>query len=412
MSKYKLLVTASTFPRFIGDTEPRFIYDLSCELKKYFDVTVLVPADPIAELTEDMNGLKVVRYRYAPLRAMETLAYPGAIVPRLKENPLRYGLVPFLGIGLYKNIKKLINEIDFDCVHAHWLIPQGVIQSMFTSKNHPPFIVTGHGGDVMSLNNIMFNSMKRNVLLKASAVTAVSKPLKKRMLELCKDESMDIRTIPMGCNLEKFSPNLRNEHYFKQYGLTRPVVLFVGRLAEKKGLTYLINALAKPELLKTSVSLAIVGYGPLQDELKQETKRLGLESRIYFLGAKTHEELPEIYASADIFCAPSIIAKDGDTEGLPTVMIEAGASGLPIVSTRVSGIPEIVVNETTGILVEQKDTDSLAKALERLVLSKDLRKKMGEAGRIYVRKFEWERIGEEYSRLLINVIEKCKKKGD
>ena len=127
--KKKLLVTASTFPRWTGDTEPRFVLDLASYMTDEFDVTVLVPAVPGAEEREVLDGVKVIRYHYFPVHKWETLCYPGAIVPRIREKKVRALLVPFLFISLYFHLWKLLP--DYDIVHAHWLIPQGIMQSFF-----------------------------------------------------------------------------------------------------------------------------------------------------------------------------------------------------------------------------------------------------------------------------------------
>ena len=144
--KKRLLVTASTFPRWEGDTEPRFILDLSKAMQKYFDVTVLVPSAPGTKRKEKIEGVRVIRYHYFPIHRWETLCYPGAIVPRIKEKKIRVLLVPFLFIGLWWKLFRILPQ--YDVVHAHWLIPQGIVQAFFKKQ----FIVTGHGGDVMSLN--------------------------------------------------------------------------------------------------------------------------------------------------------------------------------------------------------------------------------------------------------------------
>jgi len=127
--KKKLLVTGSTFPRWEGDTEPRFVLDLSEALTEYYDVTVLVPAAPVAADQEIMNGVKVIRYHYFPIHKWEMLCYPGAIVPRIREKKIRALLVPFLCISLYWHLFRMLK--DYDMVHAHWLIPQGIVQSFF-----------------------------------------------------------------------------------------------------------------------------------------------------------------------------------------------------------------------------------------------------------------------------------------
>ncbi len=281
MEKKKLLVTASTFPRWEGDTEPRFVYDLSRAMLDQFDITVLVPAAPGAQDHEEMGGLHVERYHYFPVRRWETLCYPGAIVPRIKEKKQRALLVPFLFAALWWNIFK--RRKQFDVVHAHWLIPQGI---------------------VTSLNQGVLKVLKRRCLQRAGAVTTVSQPLKDILNEICPDKQIEI--MPMGCDTKEFSPEYRKENYFGQNG--KPVVLFVGRLAEVKGVTYLIEAMKQVDAM-----LVIVGDGPLREQLEEQAKPLG--DKVQFLGAKTHDQLAEIYASADVFAAPSVRAKDGGVEG-------------------------------------------------------------------------------------------------
>ena len=127
--KKKLLVTASTFPRWEGDTEPRFVLDLSKHMLDEYDVTVLVPASPGAKDEEVLEGVNIIRYHYFPIHKWETLCYPGAIVPRIKEKKTRALLVPFLLISLWFHLFKLLPK--YDIVHSHWLIPQGIVQSFF-----------------------------------------------------------------------------------------------------------------------------------------------------------------------------------------------------------------------------------------------------------------------------------------
>ena len=131
--KKKLLITGSTFPRWKGDTEPRFIFDYADAMAEYYDVTVLVPAAPGAKDRERMSNVNVIRYHYFPIHKWETLCYPGAIVPRIKEKKIRLFLVPFLFLSLYCHLKKILPK--YDIVHAHWLIPQGIVQSFFKKSD-------------------------------------------------------------------------------------------------------------------------------------------------------------------------------------------------------------------------------------------------------------------------------------
>lgn len=348
--KKKLLVTASTFPRWEGDTEPRFVLDLSSHMTDEFDVTVLVPAVPGAKAKEVLDGVNVIRYHYFPVHRWETLCYPGAIIPRIKEKKIRALLVPFLFISLYFHLWKLLP--DYDIVHAHWLIPQGIVQSFFKK----PYIVTGHGGDVVSLNKGIVRRLKIRCLKRAKRVTVVSEYSKKKIQELVPGIQADV--ISMGVNTKQFGVQYRMPDYFGQGN--RKVILFVGRLVEIKGVTYLIEAMKNIEAM-----LVIVGDGPLRNELERQAAEM--KDKVLFLGAKTHEELKVIYASADIFVAPSITIDNGVQEGVPTVIMEAMASGLAVIASNSGGIPAVIHNRENGLLCKERNSKELAESIRKLI---------------------------------------------
>lgn len=381
--KKKLLVTGSTFPRWEGDTEPRFVLDLSEALTEYFDVTVLVPAAPGAKTKEVMNGVKVIRYHYFPIHKWETLCYPGAIVPRIKEKKIRVLLVPFLFLSLYIHLFRLLPK--FDVVHAHWIIPQGIVQSFFKK----PYIVTGHGGDVTSLNKGILKKLKIRCLKKAGYVTVVSKHLKNEVLKLYDTPNIDV--ISMGCKTQNFGKQYAVPNYFNQGD--QKVVLFVGRLAEKKGVTYLIEAMKEVD-----AKLVIVGDGPLRKQLEEQAKEQG--EKIEFLGAKTHDELKTIYASADIFVAPSVTAKDGDQEGFGLVMLEAMASGLPIVASDSGGIPDLVKDGVNGLLVEERDVKEISRAINKVLYHLDLYTEMSINSRKLAGQYDYTVLARKYKTIL------------
>ena len=382
--KKKLLVTASTFPRWKDDTEPRFVLDLASHMTDEFDVTVLVPAAPGAKNREVLEGVQVIRYHYFPVHKWETLCYPGAIVPRIKEKKMRILLVPFLFISLYFHLWKILPE--YDIVHAHWLIPQGIVQSFFKK----PYIVTGHGGDVVSLNKGIMRKLKVRCLKKARHVTVVSEYLKGRVQELVPEIEPEV--ISMGVDTRKFGRQYRVENYFGQGD--KKVVLFVGRLAEKKGVAYLIEAMKQIDAL-----LVIVGNGPLRKTLEEQAEQVG-KDRIRFLGEKTHEELKKIYASADIFVAPSVTAKDGDQEGLGLVLLEAMASGLPVVASKSGGITQIIKDGENGLLCEEKCVWQLAENICALLNDECLYKKIAENGNRTVKAYDYVQTTEKYMQII------------
>lgn len=385
-NKKRLLVTGSTFPRWEGDTEPRFVLDMASALAEYYDVTVLVPAAPNAKNEEIMEGVKVKRYHYFPIHSLETLCYPGAIVPRVKEKKIRALLIPFLFISLWFHLLKECKNVDV--VHAHWLIPQGIVQS-FVKK---PYIVTGHGGDVTSLNSGVVKALKRRCLRKANRVTVVSRYLKSKVQEIADID--DIEIISMGCHVSHFGPQFRVENKFSQGN--KKVVLFVGRLAEKKGVQYLIDAMQGVE-----AKLVIVGKGPLREELEAQAKELSID--VDFLGAKTHEELKEIYASADVFVAPSVKGKDGDMEGLGLVNLEAMSSGLVVIGSRSGGIVEIVEDGVTGLLVDEKNPQQIREAINRVFSDAELSNTLSKNALGFVKQYDYSALARRYHEC----IEKC-----
>lgn len=385
----KLLVTGSTFPRWANDTEPRFILDYAKAMTKYYDVTVLVPGAVGAKEEEELEGVHVIRYHYFPIHKFETLCYPGAIVPRIKQKKVRILLVPFLLLSLHHQLKKRSKK--FDVVHAHWLIPQGIMQM---SVKDTPYIVTGHGGDVTSLNKGILKSMKLKCLERAKAITVVSDALQDYVKQLYPNQKTSI--IPMGCDVSRFSSEHRKENFFGQGD--RKVVLFVGRLAEKKGVTYLIDAMKKVD----NAVLVIVGKGDLEPGLRQQAEALG--DKVVFAGPKTHDELPEIYASADVFVAPSVTAADGDKEGFGLVILEAMASGVPVVASRSGGIVDIVKDEENGLLCDEKDVEKLSVNISRVLEDEALSAKLKTAAGHTVEQYSYDNISKRYNDILSGIL--------
>lgn len=384
--KKKLLITASTFPRWENDTEPRFILDLARNMTDEFDVTVLAPAAIGAKATEVLEGVNVIRYHYFPVRKLETLCYPGAIVPRIKEKKTRAFLVPFLFLALMNTLRKI--HKDYDIIHAHWLIPQGIVQSSFKT----PYIVTGHGTDVTSLNNPIIKSLKQKTFKKASAVTVVSDYLKGRAEELT--DRRDIKVIPMGCDTTKFSPDYRQAGY---WGDDKKTVLFVGRLVSIKGVEYLIEAMKGID-----ARLVIVGEGPLKEELEAKAKEAAIDC--VFMGGKSHEELKTIYASADVFAAPSITMPNGAQEGLGLVALEAMSSGVPVIGSRSGGIKEVIKDGENGLLVDEKNAAQLRKAIKDIINSDSLARRLKHKALIDVKEFDYSNTAKRYKECIREIL--------
>jgi glycosyltransferase involved in cell wall biosynthesis len=159
------------------------------------------------------------------------------------------------------------------------------------------------------------------------------------------------------------------------------VILSVARLVEKKGLDDLLAAVEILRLRGRRLRLEIIGTGPLRESLKAQAKHLGLEDQVRLLGAQPHDAVCLAYRRASVFALPCRVAADGDRDGIPNVLLEAVASGVPVVSTPVSGIPELIESDRSGLLVEPNHPGMLADALDRMLQSPELRARLTEAAR-------------------------------
>lgn len=184
------------------------------------------------------------------------------------------------------------------------------------------------------------------------------------------------------------------------------ILLFVGRLVEKKGVSVLLKAFSLlPEEDKKQTRLWIVGEGGLRSELETEAARLQIADQITFWGKQPNESLPDFFAASNIFVGPSLVDSTGDTEGQGVVFLEAFASNTPIIASRVGGIPDVIKHEESGILVSPKNPDELSSAISRLLNDSKLRIKIAEAGNSVVRKFyDWDSISRRFCELYDSVL--------
>jgi glycosyltransferase involved in cell wall biosynthesis len=191
----------------------------------------------------------------------------------------------------------------------------------------------------------------------------------------------------LGAPAEKIVVNPYGPHEAFYEVHSRPesdLVLAVGRFVPKKGPLHTLRAFASVADARPEARLVMAGDGPLRDMTQALAGELGVEDRVSFPGAVSHPEVRQLMGNATVFVQHSLVDDLGDSEGTPVAILEAQAAGLPIVSTRHAGIPEAVLHETTGFLVEEGDTKAMGRALGRLLDEPELARRMGEAGRRHV----------------------------
>ncbi|MBI2541507.1 glycosyltransferase family 4 protein [Candidatus Woesearchaeota archaeon] len=403
MPNKSILVAATTFPRWKNDTEPNFVFVLSRLLAGYgHKVVVLAPHFHNAKKFEVIDGVRIYRFSYFLPYSLQKVCYEGGIFGNLKKYRIAVFQLPLLVAFEFFNMARLIKKEKIDVVHAHWILPQGFSACLCKKLFNVPYVATAHAGDVFPLKNKFFRFLSNLAIKNSDFCTANSSYTKKELKKI--SAAKDIQVLPMGVDLNLFASNNKNTALRKKFGIKKEFILSVGRLAEKKGIKYLVMAMEKVVKRLPDAKLVIVGDGPERGSLEALAKKLGLGKNIIFAGKVGNTELPKFYASADLFAGPSIVTKSGDTEGLGVVFLEALASGTCVVGSNVGGIPDIIEHNKTGLLVRQKDPNQLADSIIKLLLDRNLRKRLALSGQRKIReKYSWKLMGKKFDELFAQV---------
>jgi len=300
---------------------------------------------------------------------------------------LLYALIPFL-------------DKKFDIIHCHFG-PNGIIGAYLKEIGiSGKLITTFHGYDMSTFIVNNGNNVYEKLFLNGNLFLPISDYWKRKLIRLGCDEKKII-VHRMGIDLKKFKFSER----IKQPG--EPIkILTIGRLVEKKGHEYAIRAIAKVVKKYRNIEYLIAGDGPLRNKLEGLVQELGIEKHVKFLGAIEQNEVLKLYQQAHIFVLPSITASNGDQEGIPVVLMEAQATGLPVISTYHTGIPEVIVEGKSGFLVPEKDVDALAERLEYLIEHPEIWPEMGRYGRKFVEeKYDIKKLNQKLVEIYQKLIE-------
>jgi glycosyltransferase involved in cell wall biosynthesis len=290
----------------------------------------------------------------------------------------------------YEISKKLLSDIvNCDCdiihVHSYYLLMYDFV-ALAKKLNNKPLIAHYHGGDP-SMLLFPLRTLKRITLHLADKIIAVNKAERQRLIMYWKLPHEKVVYLPNGVDTNLFKPLNGVEKEDN-------VVLFVGNLIPGKGLEILIPAFIKCKQYVKDLKLWIVGDGYLRPKLEEKVKALGLSESIKFLGRINHEQLSHIYNRASVTILPS------RKEGFPLVLVESMACGTPVIATINEGSVDIISSGVDGLLVPQNNIVELSRAICKIVLDTDLRKKMGEnARKKVVEHFSWEKIGRHLNML-------------
>lgn len=328
-----------------------FIYDQVANIKKYNSVV----------LAESKLNSKNFPYKKIYVSSES------------KKHHMNWILYRTIGKSTFYD--KIIKKINPDIFHAHFG-NDGVFFLPLKKKFNKPFLTSFYGKDAsVLLKSKYWLKQYKKLFIEGDKFLALSEFVKNKIVSAgCKKEKVVVQRL--GINTSKF-------RYKKRKEKDNLNIIFVGRLVEKKGGVYLMKAFEEISKKYDNVNLKIIGDGPERVKMKKLAKR---NNKIKFFGSQTHDVVKKELYNSDIFTMPSITASDGDTEGQGAVILEAQATGLPVVSTYHNGIPEAVKNNDTGLLVKEKDYKNLAKKIEYLINNKKARVKYGIKGSKNVKK--------------------------
>ncbi len=276
-----------------------------------------------------------------------------------------------LGMRANESWMRQIRRHDPGLVHAHFF-NDGFDGVRLARRLGIPSVTTVHGHDITKHDNARSRASRR-FFDQVDRIIAVSRFIAEQALSRgCPEEKLEQHYI--GIDLEKFSQ--------AKIETDKPSLLFVGRLVEKKGCTYLLQAMEMLKRRFPELSLTIVGDGGLRNALQHEARARDL--RVEFAGAESATRVRERLARAWVFAAPSVTADDGDAEGLGMVFLEAQALQTPVVSFRSGGVVEAVADGETGLLCDERDVAALADNIGQLLENSTLRQNMGARGRARV----------------------------
>lgn len=381
-----VLFLTHSFPRDEGDAAGSFVLRLARALSgEGVRVRVVAPAASGLAAHAEFEGVEVDRFRYAP-RKYETLAYGGNMAAQVSESwSARFTLVGFLGAEFQAGVRAR-REFQPDIVHAHWWFPNGLAGSWVARMAHLPLVTTLHGTDVRMARNIsMSRPAFRHVMQHSAAVTAVSRWLADEAQSIVSMRPPIVAPMPVATELFDAGTVERNRR-----------LLFVGRLTKQKGVDLLLDALA---MLPGATGLDVVGDGPERAALAARAMALGVADRVTWHGSVKQTELSAFYQRAAALVVPS------EEEGLGLVAVEAQLCETPVVAFASGGLPDVVQDGRTGMLVQERSAGALAAALTTLFARDDRGLTLGAAGRLHaLATFAPESVARRYADIYRSVI--------
>ncbi len=387
----RILVLTHNFIRYPEDPAGQFLHALYQYIEDNYGIYILCPHQKGLKSKEKMGNLNIVRFKYWLPASGENLAYSGDMQEKVQESI--FGKIKFVLLilmGAWAAIRLVFRQ-KIDIIHAHWWIPMGISAWLTSKLTGKRLIITSHGTDIVLLEKGGYLvKIAQKIYDHASRITAVSGYLKQRLTEMTGIMESKVSVFPMPFNVGKFKAE-------NEYSREKGFILSVGRLNYRKGCDYLIKACKILQDDGYRFRLDIIGEGPRRKHLQELIESLGLNNNVRLIGSMPHNKVIEYYHRAELFVLPAI------KEGFGLVFVEAIVSGLPVIGAHSGGIPDIIKDNKTGILVPPEDEEQLAQAIKRLLDNPQWAQEIQKAGMEYVwSNFSPEAIAAKLDKLYAN----------
>jgi phosphatidyl-myo-inositol dimannoside synthase len=401
--RHVVVMVASSYPRFPGDHTGSFMEPIARGVAALgHEVHMVAPWHPLVLRPAEEAGVQFHFYRYAPFGAPHTFGYGGSLHADVTLRLSALAVTPLAVAAGIRTARRVARTAGATMMHGHWVVPGGFMARRAVGASLP-LVTSLHGSDVyMAERHALVRRAAAGVFRSSAWVTACSEDLRSRAIALGADRSRS-EVVPYGVDTARFRPSTSARHDVRAR-LNLPdsarIVFTAGRLVSKKGFEYLIDASARLARRWPDLKMVIAGGGDLDDALRARARDAGVGAAVIFMGSVAHHDMPALLAAADIVAVPSIRDEAGNVDGLPNVVMEALASGTPIVATPAGGIASVVEDGRTGLLVPERDADALAAGIESLLTDADRRASIGRAARHDVdEKYTWERVATRFAQI-------------
>jgi glycosyltransferase involved in cell wall biosynthesis len=394
MTLVVVMVTTS-YPRFPGDSVGTFMEPIARSVAaRGHRVHIVAPWHPLVRRPHLERGLHFHFYKYAPMPWLNVFGYAAAMRADVRVKTRAYVAAPLALARAWWTARQVAHRYRASIMHGHWVVPNGVTAALAAPEL--PLVISLHGSDVFVAERVApARIAARQAFRRAGAITACSADLAARAIRLGADPARTT-IVPYGVDTARFrpAPETRQEQR-ASLGVSpsKLLVASAGRLVSKKGFEYVIDALASvPDAV-----LVLAGDGSLREPLHRRAAAAGVHERVRFLGDRTQDEVATLFSAADVIVTPSIRDDAGNVDGLPNVVLEALASGTPLVTTTAGGIGGVVEDGATALVVGERDRDAVASALLRIKDNLALGARLGRSARELVeRRFGWDRTAEQF----------------